>query len=59
MDPLTVHVQVLSLVHQSHHLLGFSGHSLEPAQSFGLSFGLLGGSMGQEMIQVLGEVVSL
>lgn len=59
MDPLTVHVEVLSLVLQRHHLLGFGGCSLEPPQTSDLLFGLLGGRVSQQVVQVLGEVISL
>lgn len=59
LDPLTLDVEVLSLVHQRHHVLGFGGQSLELPQSSHLPFGLLRGSVGQQVVQVLGEVVSL
>lgn len=59
MDPLTVYVEVLSLVHQRHHLLGFGGHGLEPPQTSDLLFRLLGGSVSQQVVQVLGKVIGL
>lgn len=58
-DPLTLYVEVLSLVHQRHHLLGFGGHGLEPPQTSDLPFGLLGGRVSQQVVQVLGEVIGL
>lgn len=59
MDWLTLYVEVLSFVHQRHHLLRFGGHSLEPSQPPHLPFGLLGSRVGQQVVQVLGKVVSL
>lgn len=59
-DWLTVHVQALSLVLQSHHLLGLAGQGLEPAQaSTSGPLGLLGRSVGQQVVQVLGQIVGL
>lgn len=50
MSSLTVNVQILSLVHQRNDLLGFGGHSLEPAQTSHLRLGLLGGGVGQKVV---------
>ena len=59
-DPLTLNAQVLSLVLQGHHLLGFCGQGLEPPQtSFRRTLGLLGGGVSQQVVQVLSEVVGL
>jgi len=58
-EMLTLDVEALSLVHQRHHLLCFGGNSLEPAQTPGWPFGLFGGRLGQQVIQVLSEVISL
>lgn len=58
--PLTLNAQVLSLVLQGHHLLGFCGQGLEPPQtSFDRKLGLLGGGVSQQVVQVLSEVVGL
>lgn len=55
-----MHVQALSLVLQSHHLLGLAGQGLEPPQaSTHGPLGLLGRSVGQQVVQVLGQIVGL
>lgn len=56
---LTLYVEVLSFVHQSHHLFGFGGRSLESAETSHRTLGLLGGRVGQQVVKVLREVVIL
>lgn len=61
-DSLTVHVQVLSFVLQRHHLLGFAGHGLKPPQASSSScrpLGLFRRSVSQQVVQVVGQIVSL
>lgn len=59
-DSLTVHVQVLGFVLQRHHLLGFAGHGLEPPQaSSRRPLLLLGCSVSQQVVQVVGQIVGL
>ena len=58
-DPLTLYIEVLSLVYQRHHLPGFGGHGLEPPQTSDRHFDLLGGRVSQHLVQVLGEVIGL
>lgn len=59
-EPLTLDVQLLGLVHQRHHVLGFGGDGLEPAQTSQRLLGLLLRSrVSQEVVEVLGQVVGL
>lgn len=55
-----MHVQALSFVLQSHHLLGFAGQGLEPPQASSCRpLRLLGRSVSQQVVQVLGQIVGL
>lgn len=55
----TVHIEVLSLVLKRDHLPGFGGDGPELAQPLRLGLDSPGGRVGQEVVQVLGEVIGL